>query len=194
MALASNPEAYTLALGHFQDLTLESFAYLRGPLALAVAACAIGSHWRPPALASAGRRNASLRRAAVVLHAAHWAMAAFDPYLSSRHLAEAYLRAPPGQMVLDHEYYAFSSVAFYASHPILLLNGRKNNIEYGSNAPGAPQVFLDDTELLTLWRGEDPVYLATFDEDRNRFEELLGAERVHAVAAGGGKILLSNQR
>ena len=193
VALASNPEAYTLALGHFQDLTLESFAYLRGPLALAVAACAIGS--LGGLLLSHRRAAATLACAALlVLHAAHWAMAAFDPYLSSRHLAEAYLRAPPGQMVLDHEYYAFSSVAFYANRPILLLNGRKNNIEYGSNAPGAPQVFLDDTELLTLWRGEDPVYLATFDEDRNRFEELLGAERVHAVAAGGGKILLSNQR
>src|SRR6202140_4721530 len=31
-ALSSNPSAYTLALGHMEDLTLQSFAYLRGPL------------------------------------------------------------------------------------------------------------------------------------------------------------------
>ena len=31
-ALTQNPEVYTLSLGHMSDLTLESFAYLRGPL------------------------------------------------------------------------------------------------------------------------------------------------------------------
>ena len=192
-ALVSNPEAYTLALGHFKDLTLDSFAYLRGPLALAVAACGIGALG---GCLLANRRAAATLACAtlLVLHSAHWAMAVFDPYLSSRPLAEAYLRAPPGQIILDHEYYAFSSVAFYANRPVLLLNGRKNNIEYGSNAPGAPDVFLDDKGLVHLWEGGHPVYLATYGEDRGRFEELLGAERVHPVAASGGKILLSNRR
>ena len=34
-ALSQHPSAYTLALGHMLDLTLESFAYLRVPLAIA---------------------------------------------------------------------------------------------------------------------------------------------------------------
>ncbi len=192
VALTSNPDAYTLALGHFQDLTLEAFAYLRGPLLLAVAAFAIGvtGSW----MLSGPRAAASLACAAVLsVHAAHWARAAFDPYLSSRPLADAYLGSTPGELVLDHEYYAFSSLAHYTNRPVLLLNGRKNNIEYGSHAPGAPDVFLDDAALVELWRRDEPVYLATYRQDRSRFEALLGSEHVEAVVASGGKILLANK-
>ena len=39
-ALSQHPSAYTLSLGHMEDLTLESFAYLRLPLAIAAAAFA----------------------------------------------------------------------------------------------------------------------------------------------------------
>ena len=191
-ALTSNPDAYTLALGHFNDLTLSAFSYLRGPLALAAVAFAGGAlggwllrqRWALGALACA---------ALLFLQAAHWAMGAFDPYLSSRPLADAYLRSPPGQLVLDHEYYAFSSLAYYTNQPVLLLNGRKNNIEYGSNAPGAPDVFLGDSDLHELWDQQRTVYLATYEEDRGRFIRLLGPNRVHTVAAAGGKVLLANR-
>lgn len=191
-ALTSNPETYTLSLGHFTDLTLGAFAYLRGPLALALAAFAIGAAggWLLPRC----RAVAALACAAVLFtHAAHRAMGTFSPYMSSRELASAYLEAPPGQLVLDHEYYAFSSIVHYANRQVLLLNGRKNNIEYGSNAPGAPDVFLDDGDLAVLWVRNEPVYLATYESDQQRFEALLGPGRVHAVKRSGGKILLSNE-
>lgn len=191
-ALTSNPDAYTLSLGHFQDLTLSAFAYLRGPLALALAAFGIGAvgGW----MLSRHRAAAALVCASVLLlHAAHRAMAVFDPYLSSRTLAEAFLRAPPGTLVLDHEYYAFSSVAHYANSRVLLLNGRKNNIEYGSNAPGAPDVFVDDAEFAGLWKGTQPVYIATYTRDRERLEALVGPEGMHAIAVSGGKALLANR-
>ena len=42
-ALSEHPSAYTLSLGHMEDLTLESFAYLRLPLAIAAAAFLIGA-------------------------------------------------------------------------------------------------------------------------------------------------------
>ena len=42
-ALSSNPAAYKLSLGHMEDLTLKSFAYLRLPLALAAVAFLIGA-------------------------------------------------------------------------------------------------------------------------------------------------------
>lgn len=190
-ALASNPEAYVLSLGHFQDLTLGALAYLRGPLALALAGFLIGAAggWAR----SRRRALAAIACAAMILlHAAHWAMARFDPYLSSRAMAEAYLRSGPGELVLDQEYYAFSSVAFYTNQRVLLLNGRKNNIAYGSNAPGAPDVFLDDHGLASLWESAVPGYLVTFAKERERFDALLGPDRVHEVAASGGKVLLTN--
>ncbi len=193
LALTSNPDAYTLSLGHFSDLTLDAFAYLRGPLALALAAFAIGAigGW----LLSRRRAAAAVACAGVLLiHAAHWAMGAFDPFLSSRALADAYLRSPRGMLVLDHEYYAFSSVAHYANRQVLLLNGRKNNIEYGSHAPGAPDVFVDDAGLVALWRRDEPVYVATYRPDRPRLDALLGPSRVHEVVTSGGKVLLASRR
>jgi len=42
-ALSRNPKAYTLSLGHMEDLTLDSFAYLRLPLLLAGIAFLVGA-------------------------------------------------------------------------------------------------------------------------------------------------------
>src|SRR6266481_5872989 len=42
LALSSNPANYTLSLGHMSDLTLQSFAFLKLPLVLAVIAVLIG--------------------------------------------------------------------------------------------------------------------------------------------------------
>src|SRR6202030_1246186 len=77
------------------------------------------------------------------LHAARLALVTFDPYLASRPLAEALNRAPHGNLILDDQYYTFSSIVFYAEayhgQRVLLLNGRVNNLEYGSDTPDAPQ-------------------------------------------------------
>ena len=72
-------------------------------------------------------------------HAARLALVVFDPYMSSRPLAEALLAAPPGKLIVDDQYYTFSSVFFYTNRRAHLLNGRVNNLEYGSYAPDAPQ-------------------------------------------------------
>jgi len=43
---------------------------------------------------------------------------------------------------VDHHYYTYSSIFFYTGRSALLLNGRYNNLVYGSYAPGAPDVEL----------------------------------------------------
>src|SRR3989442_7546680 len=45
-----------------------------------------------------------------------------------------------------------SSVVFYTNRKALLLNGRVDNLVYGSSAPGAPPVFLVDSDLVRLWK------------------------------------------
>jgi 4-amino-4-deoxy-L-arabinose transferase-like glycosyltransferase len=151
-ALQQHPEAYTLSLGHMGDLTIRSFAYLRGPLALAgfaFIAGAVGALWL------SGKRAflAIAIMMTLFLHAARAALVVFDPYLSSKPLAQALLSAPPGGLVVDGPYYPFSSVFFYADRTALILNGRKYNLEYGSYAPGAPAVFIDDAEFVRRWTG-----------------------------------------
>ncbi len=189
-ALSSNPDAYTLSMGHLQDLTLGAFAYLRVPLALALCAFALGAvgGWT----LARNRALVALACATVLLfHAAHWAMRAFDPYLSSRTIAEAISKEPFGPLVLDQEYYAFSSIPFYTNRQVLLLNGRKNNIEYGSNAPGAPDVFLDDAGLALLWSGPGHAYLVTYSRDRKRFADLLGRDQIRIILESGDKTLMA---
>ena len=199
VALSQNPGAYKLSLGHMEDLTLSSLAYLRLPLVLAGLAFLLGA-FLAPALVRFGRIGkdtaaflAATLMMIVFFHAARLAMVAFDPYLSSRPLADALLRAPLGKLVVEGHDYPFSSVIFYADRDALLLNGRRQNLVYGSYAPGAPDVFLDDAGWKALWLTGERCYLVTKEAQRPRLERLVGLPALHVVAASGGKLLLSNQ-
>jgi 4-amino-4-deoxy-L-arabinose transferase-like glycosyltransferase len=191
-ALSQRPGTYTLSLSHMEDLTLSSFAYLRLPLAMAAVAFLAGAIGT---LRVTGQR--ALLAAAVMMvlffHAARVAMVTFDPYLSSRPLAEALLRSPAGKLIVDHHYYTFSSVFFYTDRPALLLNGRFNNLVYGSYAPGAPDVFIDDAQWKSMWMGTERCYVVASDFAVPRFEKLVGKAGLYPVAASGGKVVLSNR-
>jgi 4-amino-4-deoxy-L-arabinose transferase-like glycosyltransferase len=192
VALTSNPDVYTLSLGHMADLTFSAFAYLRLPLAIAFIATLAGA---------AGAWILPFRRAVwalalmmvVFLQAARAALVVFDPYLSTRPLAEALNRAPEGQLIVDDQYYTFSSVFFYSNRTALLLNGRVNNLEYGSYRPGAPQVFIKDSDLADLWNHPQRYYLIAENPQIPRLDKLVGADRLHVVAASGGKTLFANR-
>jgi hypothetical protein len=193
-ALIQHPEMYTLSLGHMGDLTLKSFAYLRAPLVLATGAVLVGI--AGIFLYSNKRRCCSFALAAMMVlffHAARLAMTVFDPYLGSKPLADALSSAPPGKLIEADAYYAFSTVFFYTNQRALLWNGRRENLEYGSYAPGTPHVFIGDTDLQTLWRSNDRYYLLAEHEDLPRIHELVGVSSVHIVKESGGKYLLSNQ-
>jgi len=189
-ALQQHPEAYTLSLGHMGDLTLQSFAYLKLPLLVAAVAFLSG------ALAALLLRN---RRAYLAIalsmvlfvHAARLALVVFDPYLSSRPLAEALQRSPQGQLIINGEYYAFSSVFFYTNRTALLWNGRVNNLEYGSYAPGSPPVFIDDSEFLARWGSPERQYVLSDGDGIIRLNKLVDAARLHLVLESGGKTLYS---
>jgi len=190
-ALSHHPEAYSLSLGHMEDLTLSSFAYLRLPLFLAALAFGIGA---VGTIAGSSRRafvSAALMMV-LFLHAARIAMVAFDPYLSSRPLAEAILRVPDGELIIDHHYYTFSSVFFYTNRRALLLNGRYQNLEYGGYAPNAPDIFIDDPEFRNLWLRPERFYIVAKDSAVPRLGGLVGSEALSVVAESGGKVVFTN--
>jgi 4-amino-4-deoxy-L-arabinose transferase-like glycosyltransferase len=192
-ALSRHPEAYTLSLGHMLDLTLDSFAYLRTPLFLAGIAFLIGL---AGVVVFRGRRThlATAAMMALFFHAARVALVGFDPFLSSRALADALMKEPPGALIVDHHYYTFSSVFFYTGRRAWLLNGRFHNLVYGSYAPGAPDVFLDDGQWKTMWLGRERCYLVADAAQLPRFRALVGGDNVVTVLESGDKALLSNQR
>jgi 4-amino-4-deoxy-L-arabinose transferase-like glycosyltransferase len=192
-ALSSNPELYTLSLGHMADLTFQAFAYLKPPLAIALIALLIGavSGW----LLKGTRAVLALALMMVIFfQAARVALQIFDPYLGSKGLADALLRSPEGKLIVDDQYYAFSSVFFYANKTALLLNGRVNNLEYGSYAPGAPSVFIEDADVPRYWASSDRWYLVADGHQIPRFEKLLGAGTLHQVAEFGSKYLFVNHK
>jgi 4-amino-4-deoxy-L-arabinose transferase-like glycosyltransferase len=190
-ALGRHPSAYTLSLGHMLDLTFDSFAYLRLPLLLAAIAFLVGAlgtfRWL-------GQRAFLATALMMVLffHAARLALVVFDPYLTSRPLAQAILQSPPGKLIVDHPYYPFSSLVFYTNSTVLILNGRYNNLEYGSYAPGAPNVFIDDARFRSLWLDSQRYYLVAYPKELSRFENLVGRDHLNFLASSGGKLVFSN--
>jgi hypothetical protein len=191
-ALNQYPGTYTLSLGHMRDLTISSFAYLKAPLLFACAAFLVGALG---AFRSAGLRAFLAASLMMVLffHAARMAMVVFDPYLSSRPLANALLQAPEGKLIISRPYYAFSSVFFYTNRTALILNGRYNNLEYGSYAPGAPDVFIDDAQFKQLWMTPDRYYVLALDSGLPKLQAVVGTQHLILVAESGGKSLLTNQ-
>ena len=193
VALNSNPELYTLSLGHMADLTLRAFAYLRLPLAVAGVAFLVGAIG-----AFRARQRVPVAALAVMMvlffHAARLAMVVFDPYLSSRPLAEALLRQPPGRLIMGDQYYTFSSVFFYTNRRAQLLNGRVNNLEYGSYAPDAPRdVFIKDPDLARAWAEPERYYLLAEGPAVPHLEQVVGKGALHQVAESGGKYLFTNR-
>jgi hypothetical protein len=192
-ALTQHPELYTLSMGHIRDLTLNAFAYLKLPLAIAAIAFGIG------AVGMAGSRGNAKKFVLVIaasmilfFQAARIALIAFDSYLGSYPLAYDLQRNPPGQLIEANSYYAFSSVFFYTGHDALLLNGRNNNLEYGSYAPTAPSVFIDDREFVSIWTAPGRCYLLAYGSEMPRLQGLVGKSNLRVVAENAGNYLLTN--
>lgn len=190
-ALQQHPEAYTLSLGHMGDLTLQSFAYLRLPL------CVAGVAFLGATLACWTLRD---RRAflgvalmmALFIHAARLALVVFDPYLSSRPLAAEVLQQPNGNLIINGEYYAFSSVFFYTDRTAFLWNGRVNNLEYGSYAPGSPSVFTGDEQFLKVWNSHSRCYVLSDGGGLPHLQQVAEKTSLYLVQESGGKTLYTN--
>jgi 4-amino-4-deoxy-L-arabinose transferase-like glycosyltransferase len=190
-ALSQHPSAYTLSLGHMLDLTFESFAYLRLPLLVAAVGFLAGAVGTMRWLGQRAFLSAALMMV-LFFHAARLALVVFDPYLTSRPLAQAILQASPGRLIVGRPYYAFSSLLFYTNRETLILNGRYNNLEYGSYAPGAPDVFIDDTQFKQHWLEPQLYFLVAYPDQISGLENLVGHDQLNVLASSGGKLVLTN--
>ncbi len=191
-ALISRPGTYKLSLDHMKDLTLPAFAYLRWPLLAASIAFLVGA----VGMFRASGRSVFIAVAVMMVlffQAARMALVVFDPYLTSRPLVEALRKAPPGELIVDHHYYTYSSVFFYLNRTAYLLNGRTNNLVYGSYAPDAPPVFLDDAQFREMWLKDQRCYIVAAQTRRENLEKLVGSEHLNVLILSGGKMVLTNQ-
>jgi len=191
IALTQNPDAYTLSMGHIGDLTVRAFAYLRLPLVIAGIAFLVGAvgTW----LRGEKKLFAIAAMMVIFFQAARLALIVFDPYLSSKPIAEVLQHSPPGELIVYGEHNEISSLFFYGKDHELLLDGRDVNLSYGSYAPDAPKVFITDSDFPRLWAEPARYYLALHDDALAKVEKLVPKSELHLVAAIGGKLLFSNQ-
>jgi 4-amino-4-deoxy-L-arabinose transferase-like glycosyltransferase len=195
--LTRNPDAYALSLGHVLDLTPESLAALRVPVVGTTLAFGIGSVaalvFRRKAWHAAANVTLALMMAAFFF-CARLALAQFEPYLSSRPLAEAIKReVKDGDViVINGEYESGSSINFYTRRQVSILNGRSANLEYGSYFKDAPAIFLDNDDIRARWREGTRIFLVTDAAQLDQLKQSLNAP-VFTLAEAGGKLVLSNQ-
>lgn len=198
-ALTRNPRYYALSLGHIFDLTPRSFAALRAPVLGAGLALGIGGavllvfFLRRAVMASAVTLALMM---SVLYYWAHSSMKVFEPYLSSKPVADDILKTlKPGELiVIDGRYDSGSTLNFYTGQPVYMLNNRTSNLEFGSYLPGAPFRFFDDDTFKEAWSGEARIYLDTDVAEVDHVKQLLSPMPTYEFTAHGNKVVLSNCR
>ncbi len=198
---------YTLSMSSLFDLTGPSFAALRLPAALALAAFALG-----PALAwllrlrlhhLAATSTVALT-AATFLVAAHIALARFAPMLSSEDMAQTILRLErTGKIARDSTLLLFgdqaygSSIPFYLNRPLtqpaLLVDGRSSSMLFGSTFPDAQTLFLTPAQLTAEWGHGPRKILFIPIERRGEAERLLAPFHPTLLQETSGKLLLTDR-
>jgi hypothetical protein len=195
--LSRNPDAYALSLGHMLDLTPQSMALFRIPIvgtALAFLPGTVSALW----FGMRGKMVSATISLALMMAIFFWcariSLAVFDPYLSSRTLAQAVAREyKQGDMiVVNGEYEGASSVNFYTRITLYILNGRSANLEYGSYFKDAPQIFLTTQDLIQRWNQPARIFLISDDAAVDDLKKALPVP-VYDFAESGGKRILSNQ-
>jgi len=195
--LTSNPDLYTLSLGHLFDLTAQSMSLFRLPLALTGIAFLGGtaSSWWFRRRQNATSGNIALAAMMVVfLFAVHLALGTFYPTLGSKPLALAINREfrAGDTIVIDGTHSQASSINFYTGKQLHMLNARTDNLWYGSLFPDSPAVFEDNSSFQKLWRGPGRVFFVVYDPSGKAKLDALGPP-VFEIARSGGKTVYSNR-
>lgn len=192
--LKKNPGEYALSFGHILDLTPQAMGAFKIPLLVTGIVFALGTLSNLILRRQNRTMAANLMLTAMsvaLLLAAHAGFRIFSPVLTSKLLADKIQQVwQPGMVIEDNgDYEAFSSVNYYTHRQMRILNGRRNNIWYGSTFPDAPQIFDNDASFARLWASTTPVLLLTAED------EVPAAAKEHAacrLAKWGGKLLLTN--
>ncbi len=187
----------TLSMSHMLDLSGESFAALRLPAILAAIAFLVGPltslalRWKRKNWAATWTLAVTMT---VFLSAAHIALQRFEPYLSSKPLAEkiAAQIQPSDQVMIYGDQSFGTSLLFYLQRPIELVNGKSTSMWFGSTFPDAPKRWVTDDDLLRAWNSPTRVFLFVTTYQKARVESLIQLPK-YAIAESSGKTIYSNQ-
>jgi 4-amino-4-deoxy-L-arabinose transferase-like glycosyltransferase len=195
--LSTNPDLYTLSLGHLFDLTGQSMSLFRFPLALtgiAFLAGTLANWWFRRRRNVMGANIALSAMMVVFLYAVHLALGTFYPILGSKPLAVAINREfrTGDTIVIDGTHSSASSINFYTGRQLHMLNARTDNLWYGSLFPDSPAVFEDDASFKKMWQGQDRIFFVVYDRKGKAKLDALGSPYFE-IAKSGGKWVYSNR-
>ena len=195
--LKKAPAMYKLSMGHLFDLTMGAMSVFRVPLILTGVGFLAGTffNWLFRKKGSPLRGNLAICVMMVILfQAVHMALTVFSPVLGSKPLGMAIKKQyQPGDLiVVNGAYSVASSVNFYTGAQLHMLNGRFNDLWYGSLFPDSPPVFEDDASFAKLWVGPGRVFFV--DINATGVEKLKALQqRYYEVARSGEKRVYSNR-
>jgi len=187
----------TLSMSHMLDLSDESFAALRRPAILASIAFLFGPlaslvlRWKRRNWAATWTMAVTMT---VFLFAAHVALQRFEPYLSSKPLAQKIApELQPSDRVMIYGDQSFgSSLLFYLQRPIELVNGKSSSMWFGSTFPDVPKIYLSDADLLREWSSTTRIFLFVTTYQKAQVDSLIQGPK-YVVAESSGKTIYSNQ-
>jgi hypothetical protein len=195
--LQKAPGMYKLSMGHLFDLTGRAMGAFRWPLVVTGIGFLTGTFftWFFRKRGSPLRSNLALATMMVVLfYAVHVALTTFSPVLGSKPLAVAIEKQyRPGDMIIvDGAYSTASSINFYTGVQLHMLNGRYNDLWFGSLFPDSPPVFEDDASFAKLWLGPGRIFfIARNAKSVDKLKPL--AAPYYEVARSGEKAVFSNR-
>jgi 4-amino-4-deoxy-L-arabinose transferase-like glycosyltransferase len=195
--VAADSEGYTRFMGRFADLTGHAIAELREPAIIAALSVGFGfilAFWLRRKRENFKTVLAMLLSMWLLFICAKTAHFRFEPVLSSRTLAIIIQQKwePDAKIIINGNHEIASSIGFYTNEQLLLLNGQKFNLEFGSRYPDAPRVFLTYEDLRNLWVKNNRIFLVTENVKEDELLKNLNFPKI-MVAKYGAKTLLTNK-
>lgn len=118
-----------------------------------------------------------------------------EPHHSAREVGWAIAGRAGADDLVVHEGPLEHSAALplYAGRRVIVVDGRRGDLEFASRLPEAKGMFLEREELVRLWQGEREVFLVTLRSPARSVIATLPPGSVHAVGLYGSRQLLSNR-
>src|ERR1022692_3622371 len=192
--LRKNPQDYALSFGHFLDLTPQAMGAFFLPLFGFSLAFLLGTlaNWGLRRRGRAGAGNVALAgMMVVVLACVRIAFGIFSPIISSKDLALAVREQfrPGDQIVASGLYENASTLNFYTGLPLRSLHAPGGNMWFGTQFPGAPQVWESAAEFAKAWNSSQRIFFWTDQDTPPALQGLTS----YVIARRGGKTIFSNR-
>ena len=118
-----------------------------------------------------------------------------EPHHSARAVGGAVLAQAGTTDLVFHEGSLEYSAALplYAGRRILVVDGRRGDLDFASRLPEAQGMFLERAELARLWQGQQRVFLITQWARARSVVATLAPDSVHEVGLYGSRTLYANR-